>query len=129
MQPFLEGQKVAIQNSISKEWTLKSVIWKKVAPGSFDIKLYNERVLHRNQHHICRIFTVTASSLETELIKQVPTGEINSSLVENTAETNAGDLNISTETVPYVDDSFETISYDEVKKEEGTYISEYGLCE
>ena len=47
--------------------------------------------------------------------------------MENTAETNAEDLNISNENVPYVgDESFETLPYDKAYEEEGTYVSQYG---
>ena len=78
-------KKVAIQNDVTKRWSIKVKIVAKVAPRSYNIKLENGRAQRRNQEHIRKVFALTASAPSVPLSDE--------------------------ETAPDMDDSFEMIPY------------------
>ena len=57
---FLPGQHVAIQDHVTKEWSIRGKIIQEVAPRSFDILVNNKNTLRRNQRHMRKIHSTTS---------------------------------------------------------------------
>ena len=61
--PFRPGQHVALQDSISKGWSIRGMIQKMVAPRSFNVKTTGGTILRRNRRQIRKLHsTLTLSS-------------------------------------------------------------------
>ena len=92
---FHPGQTVAIQDHISKEWSIRGTIVEEVAPRSFTVQVYNKGILRRNQRQIRKTYSTT--SYTTPCIQPAE------------PETNE-DSDSDTDTIPYGDSDASTIS-------------------
>ena len=93
---FREGQLIAIQDHITKEWTGRGKILREVAPRSFEIQTTNGRILRRNQQALRRLFALSVSTPTREnppFLLDTPLGEVNDT-ESNYSET-------SEATIPY----------------------------
>ena len=61
-EPFRVGQKVAVQDHTSGNWTKRGIIEKEVAPRSFQIKLNTGITIKRNTKHIRQLYSLSSSN-------------------------------------------------------------------
>nr|XP_047141089.1 uncharacterized protein K02A2.6-like [Hydra vulgaris] len=61
---YRQGQTVAIQNEVTREWSLRGKIMKCVAPRSYEVKLnHNGHILCRNQIQLRKVYTISAQGV------------------------------------------------------------------
>ena len=63
-ETFKAGQRVAIQDPVSKQWSIKGQIVEEVAPRSFTIRTSGtQQLLRRNRRHIRKLHSTTSSTI------------------------------------------------------------------
>ena len=97
---FRPGQQVAIQDHVTKEWSIRGRILRQVAPRSFEVQVHNKGILRRNQQQLRKVHS-TASY-------QIPNKHFSGE--ESEAESD-------TETVPY-DIEDEDLAFSEEEAED-----------
>ena len=127
---FHEGQKVAIQHHITKEWSRRGTIANKVAPRSYQIILTNGTTLRRNTRDIRRIFSLTTNPAEQQTRNPEP--QPSSSDDENIPD-DAEEGEESDNTIPYPTEedgeSDDTASYDTEEDRESDATTAYNIDE
>ena len=61
LETFRPGQRVALQNHQTEEWSIRVQIVEKVAPRSFTVQTTNGSILRRNQCQIRKLHSTTSS--------------------------------------------------------------------
>ena len=62
-ETFRPGQRVALQDPVSKEWSVRGEIVEEVAPRSFSVRIDGTRkLLRRNRRHIRKLHSTKTSN-------------------------------------------------------------------
>ncbi|XP_065658665.1 uncharacterized protein LOC136083188 [Hydra vulgaris] len=91
---YRQGQTVAIQNEVTREWSLRGKIIKCVAPRSYEVKLnHNGHILCRNQIQLRKVNATSASCLTRDNVAKMHRGQA----ILSFAECNSGKTSLELE--------------------------------
>ena len=101
-ETFRPGQRVALQNPKTKEWTVRGRIIEEVAPRSYNVQVSDKSILRRNRIHIRKLHSTT-STREEDNTDSYPD-------ITNEPPVHY-DSDSDTSTIPY-DDNDATVAFD-----------------
>ena len=107
---FTDGQRVAIQDERTNEWSRKGHIVQMVEPRSYTIRMDDTgNTLRRNQRHIRKVYTITAQQQQPAERGQEDNQHWDAESGERTLTASENDS--ETETIPYCGDSDNVNTY------------------
>ena len=125
IEPFHTGQRVALQDQNTKEWTIRGTILSKVAPRAFLIETTNGTKLRRNIQQIKKLHSTSSF-----IIQDKHNDNDNEAILydQNNDEimSNEGDEELSdSDTIPYDEDDIMGEVEEEMKE---VYTTKSGRC-
>ena len=125
IEPFHPGQRVALQDQNTKEWTIRGTILTKVAPRAFLIKTTNGTTLRRNIQHIKKLHSTSSFMIQDKHNdndnEAILYDQNNEDIMSNKGEEEQSD----SDTIPYDEDDIMGEVEEEMKE---VYTTKSGRC-